>query len=215
MQAARKPSEPPASALDQYVQEAMSRAPARSTNDSSGSLYSAVSPLGDVASDQRIRNVDDIVTILVSDRASAVSKGGTNTSRKSDTKQSVGSIFGKTNPLGPLANLASANGETQLQGQGETSRENNLTTTLTGRVTHVLPNGYFVIEGRKQVSVNSEQQIVTVRGVARPTDIGPGNQVRSDRLAQMEVRVSGKGVVSDAVRRPFILYRLLLGILPF
>jgi len=31
----------------------------------------------------------------------------------------------------------------------------------------------------------------------------------------MEIRVNGKGVVSDAVRRPNILYRLLLGLLPF
>jgi flagellar L-ring protein precursor FlgH len=31
----------------------------------------------------------------------------------------------------------------------------------------------------------------------------------------MEIRVNGKGVVGDAIRRPFFLYRLLLGILPF
>jgi hypothetical protein len=27
--------------------------------------------------------------------------------------------------------------------------------------------------------------------------------------------VNGKGVVNDAVKRPFILYRILLGLLPF
>jgi flagellar L-ring protein precursor FlgH len=31
----------------------------------------------------------------------------------------------------------------------------------------------------------------------------------------MEIRVNGKGVVGDAVRRPNILYRVLLGLLPF
>jgi flagellar L-ring protein precursor FlgH len=31
----------------------------------------------------------------------------------------------------------------------------------------------------------------------------------------MEVRVNGQGVVSDAVRRPNALYRLILGLLPF
>jgi flagellar L-ring protein precursor FlgH len=39
--------------------------------------------------------------------------------------------------------------------------------------------------------------------------------VQSDRLAQLEVHIDGKGVVGDAIKRPFILYRLLLGILPF
>jgi hypothetical protein len=31
----------------------------------------------------------------------------------------------------------------------------------------------------------------------------------------MEVQVNGKGVVNDSIRRPFFLYRLLLGLLPF
>ena len=89
-----------------------------------------------------------------------------------------------------------------------------LSTTLAGRVTHVLPNGNLVVEANKEVQVNSERQYVTVRGVARPLDIDPGNAVRSDRLAMLEVRIQGKGVVGDAVRRPFFLYRLLLGLLP-
>jgi hypothetical protein len=39
--------------------------------------------------------------------------------------------------------------------------------------------------------------------------------VRSDRLANLEIHVNGKGVVGDAIRRPHFLYRLLLGLLPF
>jgi hypothetical protein len=31
----------------------------------------------------------------------------------------------------------------------------------------------------------------------------------------MEIKVDGKGVVNDAVRRPFILWRLIMGLLPF
>jgi flagellar L-ring protein precursor FlgH len=31
----------------------------------------------------------------------------------------------------------------------------------------------------------------------------------------MEIRLNGKGVVADAIRRPNFLYRLLLGLLPF
>jgi flagellar L-ring protein precursor FlgH len=39
--------------------------------------------------------------------------------------------------------------------------------------------------------------------------------IRSDRLAHLEVRIDGKGVVGDAIRRPNFLYRILLGLLPF
>jgi flagellar L-ring protein precursor FlgH len=51
--------------------------------------------------------------------------------------------------------------------------------------------------------------------VIRPTDLGPGNAISSDRLAQLELRINGKGVVGDAIRRPNIIYRILLGLLPF
>lgn len=212
---AKKPRRQEPSALDQYIQAAMGRAATGAGIDSPGSLYISSGVLGDVVRDPRARQVDDIVTILVSDRASAVAKGVTNTSRKSGTKQAVSALAGKTNPLGKWANLANASGETQIQGQGQTSRETTITTTLSARVTHVLANGSLVVEGQKSVAVNSEQQTVTVRGVVRPTDIGAGNTVRSDQMAQLEVRVNGRGVVGDAIRRPFILYRILLSLLPF
>ena len=86
---------------------------------------------------------------------------------------------------------------------------------MSARVTRVLPNGYLMLEGSKLVQINSEHQTVTVRGVVRPADLAPDNSVPSDRLAQMEIQLNGKGVVGDAIRRPFILWRLLIGILPF
>ena len=116
---------------------------------------------------------------------------------------------------GALANLANLTTATNLQGQGATTRQTALTTTLSGRVTHVLPNGFLVVEGHKDTMINSERQIVSVRGVVRPADLGPGNSISSDRLAQLELRINGKGVINDAIRRPNFLYRFLLGLLPF
>ena len=82
-------------------------------------------------------------------------------------------------------------------------------------MTHVLPNGALLIEATKDVQINSERQTITVRGVVRPADIDPTNSVQSNRLGDIEVRVNGKGVVGDSIRRPNFLYRLLLGVLPF
>jgi flagellar L-ring protein precursor FlgH len=82
-------------------------------------------------------------------------------------------------------------------------------------VTQVLPNGSLVIQGAKNVKINSENQVLGLRGIVRPVDLSNANTVSSDRIAQMELQVNGKGVVADSVRRPFILYRLILGLLPF
>ena len=205
--------EAPPSALDRYVKDSLDRAgtEARTTP---GAIWSPASRLSDGVRDLRASQVDDIVTILVSERASASAKGTTKTARSGSVKGSVTGLAGVTRAAGPLANLASLNGDQQLDGEGTTSRETVLTTTLTARVTQVLPNGNLVLEGAKDLQVNSEHQFITVRGVIRPADLTPENAVRSDRLAQLELRVNGKGVVGDAVRRPFLLYRLLMGLLP-
>jgi flagellar L-ring protein FlgH len=130
-------------------------------------------------------------------------------------KGSVTAAGGITKLAGPLANLAAASTDTQLAGEGTTSRSTSLSTVLTARVIHVLPGGALVVEASKDIQVNSERQTIAVRGVVRPADIDANNSVRSNRLGQLEVRVNGKGVVGDAIRRPFFLYRLLLGLLPF
>ena len=132
------------------------------------------------------------------------------------TTASFLSVFAGTLPAaGKLANLANVNSSTSLNGQGTTSRQTTLTTTVTARVTDVLPNGYLVIEGHRTVLVNSENQVVTIRGVVRPADLTNANTVQSGSIGQMELRINGKGVVNDAIHRPNFLFRLFLGLLPF
>src|SRR5581483_810097 len=205
---------PQKSALDQYIEEAH-RHGAAATADSPGSLWSTPAQFSDIAADVHARRVDDIVTIVVNEQASALSTGTTKTQRQSSASSSITSAAGQLQAAGALANLLNTAGNQQLNGEGTTTRQTTLTTTLTARVTDVLPNGYLVIEGSKTVLVNSENQIVTLRGVVSPADLSNGNFVLSNNVAQMELKINGKGVVNDAIRRPNVLYRILLGLLPF
>ena len=207
---------PPPSALDTYVNQAMGRyAGSAAGENDPGSLWSATGRLQDVTRDPKATQVDDIVTVLVSESASAVSTGTTKTARTSKAQNSITALAGLTKASGPWANLANLGGSTTLDGSGTTSRTTTLSTTLTARVTHVLPNGYLVVEGTKLLAINAEHQLITVRGVVRPEDLNAANSIPSNLLGDLEVQVNGKGVVADAVRRPMILYRLLLGLLPF
>jgi flagellar L-ring protein precursor FlgH len=205
----------PPAPLDRYVAEAEARRSAESASTTPGSIWLAGSRLADAARDVRASQVDDVLTVVVAEQASAVTTGNTKTARTSSTKNSIAALIGITKATGPLANLAGVSGDTELSGQGTTSRTTTLSTTLTARVTHVLPNGGLLVEATKDIQINSERQVITVRGVVRPADIDPTNSVQSNRLGQLEVRVNGKGVVGDAIKRPFFLYRLLLGLLPF
>jgi flagellar L-ring protein precursor FlgH len=203
------------SPLDRYVQEAQARSAAIEAQPATGAVWSPQARLINLASDFRATRVDDLVTIVVTESASAIARGTTSATRAASARAGVSAIGGITRAAGPLANLANLSGQSSLEGEGATSRETVLSTTLAARVTHVLPNGYMVVEGSKEITVNSERQFVTIRGVIRPVDLATNNTVGSERLGQLEVTVNGKGVVGDAIRRPFFLYRLLLGILPF
>jgi len=207
-----KPPEP--SALDRYIEEA-TRTGSAGPPASPGSIWTPASRLTDLGRDVRASQLNDTLTVLVSESVSAAASGVTKTSRQSSTSNSITALAGITKAAGPWANLAGVSGNSKLDGEGQTTRQTGLTTTLAARVTRVLPNGFLVIEGAKDLQINSEHQTVLVRGVVRPEDLSPGNLIQSSRVTQLEVRVNGKGVVNDVVRRPNFLYRALLGLLPF
>jgi flagellar L-ring protein precursor FlgH len=212
--AKKKPTVPPLSPLDHYVSDARARS-AAAPSATPGGIWAPGSRIADAARDRKASQVDDMITVVVVENASAVSSGTTKTSRVSSTKNSISALAGLTKAAGPWANLAGVNGDTELNGQGTTSRNVVISTTLTARVSAVMPNGAMLVEATKDVEINSERQTIVVRGIVRPADVASDNTVLSNRLGQLEVRLNGKGVVGDAIKRPFFLYRLLLGLLPF
>jgi|HubBroStandDraft_3_1064219.scaffolds.fasta_scaffold301336_2 flagellar L-ring protein precursor FlgH len=180
---------------------------------SPGSLYSASGRLADSARDVRASEVNDIVTIVVNEAASAVVNGTSISSRKSSVAASITGAYGITTPK--LTNLLGTSNDIELAGSGSTSRNLSLSTTISARVVEVQSNGNLVIEGTKDIGVNSDKQSITVHGVVRPADLSSANMVNSVQVAGLTIKVTGKGVVGDAIRRPNFLYRFLLGLLPF
>lgn len=211
----KKKKTPEPSALDKYIQEATKNESAQPVQPSAGSLWTPASRFTDLGSDVRAFQVNDLVTLVVAEQASAVASGDVTSSRKSSIAASYTSLLGPKSATGALSNLANGSNDIELAGTGETSRTTSLSTTLSARVTHVLPNGYLVLEGTKDMQVNSEHQQITVRGIVRTSDLSSANVIYSTQMAQMEIRIDGKGVVNDAIHRPNFLYRLLLGLLPF
>jgi flagellar L-ring protein precursor FlgH len=214
--AAEKPKkQPEKSALDQTLEQIAAAQGTEHQTIQPGSVWTSTALFSDLSSDLRARRVGDIVTILVREKASAVSSGTVKTQRNSSLQSNIAAAGGITRAVGPLANLAKVGTNSALDGQGATTRDTTLTASISTVVTQVLPNGSLVIQGTKNVKINSENQVLGLRGIVRPVDLSAGNLVSSDRVAQMDLQVNGKGVVADSVRRPFILYRLIMGILPF
>jgi flagellar L-ring protein precursor FlgH len=202
------------SALDRYVSGASAQR-AQEPGPLPGALWAPSTRLNDLARDLRASQIDDVVTILISETVNAAATGASTSERASSANSAITALAGQKAPAGALANLLGTTGDQKLNGTGTTSRAATLNATLTARVVSVLPGGLLLIEGTKDLQINSEQQLISVRGVIRPADITTQNTVASIQIADVEIRLNGKGVVGDAVRRPNALYRFVMGLLPF
>jgi flagellar L-ring protein precursor FlgH len=180
-----------------------------------GALWSPSARLNDLARDLRASQANDVVTVLVTETINAAASGASTTERASSANASITSLAGPKAATSALSNLLNQSGDQKINGTGTTTRAATLTAVLTARVVKVLPGGLLFIEGSKDLQVNSEQQQITIRGIIRTADITTTNTVGSTQIADMEIRVNGKGIVGDAIRRPNFLYRLILGLLPF
>jgi len=184
------------------------------TGNSDGSLWTNSGQSSSLFRDMKARYVNDVVTILVSESTQAVASANASSARSSSMSAGVDNLFGLEKRVGELPNMVSGSSKSTFNGKGSTSRATTVQTILTARVTDVLPNGYLVVEGKREVRINNENQLVILSGIVRPNDISKSNMVPSSAVAQMSVRVQGKGSVSQPIR-PGWLFQILNGVLPF
>ena len=199
-------------ALGNYVAAAKADAGAAAAGE--GSLYVSQGRRMDLFRDFKARHVNDIVTIRVVESTLASTSADAKTSKDSSVSAQFPNFMGLEKKIKELPTLVDATSSSSFEGAGSTSRSTNLQTNVSARVTDVLPNGYLVIEGVREVRVNNENQLITITGVVRPEDISAGNVVLSSAVAQMSIRLQGKGLVSQPLN-PGWLYRILNVVLPF
>src|SRR6185369_3824392 len=118
LMAAEKPKkQTQESALDQTLAQIAAAQGTERESLQPGSVWTPTSLFSDLKSDLRARRVGDIVTILVQEKASAVSTGTVKTARTSNVDASITAAGGLTRALGPLSNLAKAGSNQSLDGQ--------------------------------------------------------------------------------------------------
>ncbi|MBW2056213.1 MAG: flagellar basal body L-ring protein FlgH [Deltaproteobacteria bacterium] len=185
-----------------------------------GSLWRSDSTMASLYSDIKARRVGDIVTITIVESSSASESANTDTSRDSSVKAGVESFLGLEKQLASQydnlnpAELLNASLSNNFKGTGKTVRSGNLTANITARIIEVLPNGNFVIEGKREVEVNHEAQYIVISGIIRPDDISRDNVVLSTYISDARIAYSGRGVVND-YQRPGWFTRFLNRTWPF
>ena len=154
-------------------------------------------------SDNKARQVGDLVTIIIVERAQATQSASTQTG--TDASVDFGPILWGGVPL--LSGFGAQAGD-NFRGGGSTTRGGSLNARMTAMVMEVLPNGNLVIEGRQTIVVNDEEQVIVVTGVVRPQDIQPDNTVLSTFVANATITYHGSGSIGEK-QKPGLLTRLL------
>lgn len=168
-----------------------------------GSLWPGENSRNMLFTDNKARYVNDIVTIIIDESSSGQNQASTNSSKNTLTNAGISAMLGlNTSIINSNANLGgklSVGGEStsSLKGAGDTSRGGRLQARLTARVVRVLDNGNLLIEGRRQLTLNAEDQFIVITGVIRLEDITAENWVLSSNIADARILYTGSGVLAD------------------
>lgn len=179
-----------------------------------GSLWTDNGRFSAAAGDYKGSHVGDLITIVVVQDVSAQSAGNVSTNRSFNASSGITGLAGHISTSGVQNILTPASSET-LAGKSQAATTSSLRTRLAGRIVTVLPNGVMVVEAERQVTMNNERQTIVLRGLVRPGDVAPDNTVPSNAIADLQLELKGKGVLSDGVRPPNFWTRWLMRLVGF
>lgn len=205
-------------AMDEAVMTTASIMAPEPTTRSSGSLWQQGS--NQFFKDPRAAQIGDILTIIISENTKAEVDAKTETDRTHEGSSGITNLLnfeGKLTSRGiapGVASLFDTDSTRSFSGDASTDREDKLTGKIAAVVTQVMPNGYLVIKGRREVMVNYELQEMLLTGIVRPADITPNNTIESEKIAEARIAYAGRGIV-DENQTPAAGVRLIDKILPF
>jgi len=208
----RKPS-PPAASLENYVQRVRAQQAAETLT--AGSIWSPNGQLVRLGTDVKAFRLHDVVSIVVSESLAASTDGQVKNSRASNANSSVAALFGAIKPGNALQNLVNQTSSSGLTAQGQSTTNSSLATTFGAEVVDVLPNGMLVVQATRQLTFSQQTQLIRLRGLVRPEDVSAQNQVQSAAMTDLELEVTGKGIVNDSTYRQNPLVRFLEKLIVF
>jgi flagellar L-ring protein precursor FlgH len=204
---------PPEVALHAYVDRV--RAQHAAEVSTAGSIWNPEGRLVRLGTDAKAVRVHDVVSIVVIESLAASTDGQVKNVRASNASSSLTSLFGALKASNSLQNLVGQNSSSGLTAQGQSTTNSSLATTFGGEVVDVLPNGMLVVQATRQLTFSQQTQVIKLRGLVRPEDVSAQNQVVSTAMTDLELEVTGKGIVSDSTYRQNPLVRLLEKLIVF
>ncbi len=152
--------------------------------------------------DTRARNVGDLLTIVVNESTEVAHNDKTALNKQTAAGGSLATNANATAGMNMIRSFTSEvdtlfKSQRSLDGSANTSIDRKLADRMTVVVVNVLPNGLLVVEGRRSRVISKEERTLVVTGIVRPLDIGPGNMIQSQFVADFTVCYEGHGPESS------------------
>ena len=169
------------------------------TNNRSGTIFNATR--GNLFSmESRAQMVGDIITVQFAESFQATKSQNAATAKSNDSSISLPTALG-TPELSTKLGSSLAN---TFSGSGSSAQSNSLNGQVSVHVVRVFQNGNLEILGQKKLTLNNGDEYVRVKGIVRPQDIGNGNIVNSNRLANAEITYIGAGELADTSKKGWL-----------
>ena len=204
---------PPEEALKAYIERVRAQQAAEVLTP--GSIWSPEGRLVRLGTDAKAVRLHDVVAIVVTESLAASTDGQVKNSRASNASSGLTGLLGKLKTSNAMQNLIGMTAASGLSAQGQSTTNSSLSTTFGAEVVDVLPNGMLVVQATRQLTFSQQTQLIKLRGLVRPEDVSSQNQVQSTAMTDLELDVTGKGIVNDATYRQNAVVRFLQKILVF
>lgn len=154
----------------------------------------------------------DIVSILIDENSNVKSEQTLETDKQWDTSASLNTILDpwellemrlRTGMVSDLT-LIDAQADRQYTGEGEYERKDNFTARIAATVIEVKPNGTLVLEARKRIAKDEEEQVLVLSGRIRKEDVTSQNTVLSSQIAELTIVMQNEGEVREAAKKGLI-----------
>lgn len=183
------------------------------------SLWRENSGFAKMYNDPRAAAINDIVTIRISEASTASNTAALSTSKKTSMSMGIDNFMGLEKQIAPNADfdntaMVGSNTNNSHAGEGSSTRATTLSAYISARVIETMPNGNLIIEAKKEVLVNKEKQIAVLTGIIRSRDISYDNVIESNKIADMQIKFTGKGPVTSQTKRGWLSW-LIDTIWPF
>jgi len=149
--------------------------------------------------DIKPRRVGDMLTVTLQEKTDAKKLADTETKKATDNEIAAAKILGAPITASDREILATKLVSTyDFKGEADTQQSNSLTGSVTVTVVEVQVNGNLIVQGEKWVTINQGDEYIRLRGIVRPSDIGPDNTISSERVANAQIQYSGEGTIANA-----------------